>query len=79
MSRDADSPRSAQDGEAVEFDPNAEGPINMDYYHATRRKPRPPTWPYLISAVVMLILLVGIVFYQDSCGSGVSELLFPDK
>ena len=53
-----------------------DGPINMDHYYSTRRRGRTPTWPYLVSAGIMLMLLVGIVMYQDSCGAGVSEVLF---
>ena len=59
-----------------EFQDLIDGPINMDHYWSTRRRPRTPTWPYVVSAVVMLILLVAIVMYQDSCGASVSGVLF---
>jgi len=55
-----------------------DGPINMDHYYSTRRRRRTPTWPYVVSAAVMLALLVAIVMYQDSCGASVSGVLFTE-
>lgn len=67
---------SEKEGQEQGQGPEEEGPINMDHYYSTRRRGRTPTWPYLISAGVMIVLLVGIVIYQDSCGVSVSDLLF---
>ncbi len=50
--------------------------ITMDHYHSTRRRKRRSTWPYAVSAVMMLVLLGLILFYQDSCGSSVSDSIF---
>ena len=50
--------------------------INLDFYHATRKGKRRSTWPYLVSAVLMLITLVVLVMFRDSCGSTISESVF---
>lgn len=75
----ADSNGHRTDEELFDDAASQDGPISMEYYHSSRRKPRPPTWPYLVSAVVMGILLLALVIYQDSCGAGVSEVLFPGQ
>ena len=49
--------------------------ISMDFYHSRRRKPR-PTWPYAVSAVLMLATLVLVLIFQDSCGSTISDSVF---
>ncbi len=76
-----DDKREPIEDEELDFSEISEGdgPINMDYYFSTRRKPRTPTWPYLISAVVMALLLAGVLFYQESCGAEISEILFQAK
>lgn len=51
------------------------GPINMEFYRQTRR-PRSPSWPYILSAVLMLITLVLLVLFQDRCGDQISDSLF---
>ena len=50
--------------------------ITMNHYHSTRRIKRRPTWPYAISAVLMLATLVLVLLFQDSCGSTISDSVF---
>lgn len=57
--------------------PDGQPGINLDLYFSTRRRPRSPSWPYLVCAVLMLVVLLAIVAYQDQCGQSVSDTLFP--
>lgn len=50
--------------------------ITMDHYHSTRRQRRRPSWPHLVSALVMLATLIMIVIFQDRCGAVLSGTVF---
>ena len=50
--------------------------ITMKHYHSTRRARRRSSWPYMVSALMMLVILVLIIYFQDSCGSSISDSVF---
>ena len=50
--------------------------ITMNHYHSTRRRKRRPSWPYFVSALMMLVILVLFIYFQDSCGSSISDSVF---
>ena len=61
--------------EAEDDEDEGNSPITLDRYLSKRRPPVRAAWPQMFSLLAMLVGLLAIMFFKDSCGRQAAQIV----
>lgn len=74
--QESDPASDASDAEpAEELDSELASPITLDRYLSKRRPAPHMGWPHIVTMLAMLVALIMILAYKESCGDAVSRFM----